>query len=157
VTSLWTDGSSGKSGKMGWAVVGELRGQQVRLCGWGDGTNQVAELTAAISAMECLPDGEPAYILADSEYVIKSCTEWRSNWEENGFTNYSGATISNLGLIQRLHANYDRLRVTFLHVRGHTGEEGNELADALAHAARFVAEGKISKDELEAYLVEFQA
>ncbi len=155
--TLWTDGSSGKSGKMGWSVVGDLGGIPVRLCGWGEGTNQVAELTAAISALELKPEGEYIDVLTDSEYVIKSCTEWRDNWESNGYTNYSGETISNLDLILRLHRLYDSGGVRFTHVRGHTGVEGNELADALAHAARYVAEGKVPPEALQAYLVEFQA
>ena len=150
---LWTDGSSGKSGKMGWAVVGQLNhlSSPVRIYGHGNGSNQLAELTAAIEAIKLVPDYEELLLITDSMYVIRSATEWRKTWESCNYVNWQGNTLSHKPMLIELHRQVDRVCVTFQHVRGHTGEEGNELADAIAHLARKVAEGKVDKKHLLEY------
>lgn len=150
---IWTDGSSGKSGKMGWAAVGQLKhlSDPVRIYGHGAGTNQMAELVAVIEAIRLTPDKEELLIITDSMYVIRSATEWRKTWESCNYVNWEGKPLSNKALIIELHRQVDRVSVTFQHVKGHTGVEGNELADALAHLARRVAEGRLNEGHLVGY------
>lgn len=150
---IWTDGSSGKSGKMGWAAVGQLShlSEPVRIYGNGSGTNQMAELVAVIEAIRITPDKEELLIITDSMYVIRSATDWRKSWENCNYVNWEGKPLSNKALIMELHRQVDRVSVTFRHVKGHTGVEGNELADALAHLARKVAEGRLDESHLVGY------
>lgn len=150
---IWTDGSSGKSGKMGWAAIGQVNHltKPVRIYGHGIGSNQKAELVAVIEAIRLMPDDEELLIITDSMYVIRSATEWRKTWESCNYVNWQGQPLSNKELIIELHRQTDRVCVTFQHVRGHTGEEGNELADAIAHLARKVAEGLVDKSHLLEY------
>lgn len=150
---IWTDGSSGKSGKMGWAAVGQLKhlSDPVRIYGHGTGTNQMAELVAVIEAIRLTPDKEELLIITDSMYVINSATSWRRTWESCGYVNWEGKPLSNKVLIEELHKQTDRVSVRFQHVKGHTGVEGNELADALAHLARKLAEGALDKIHLLEY------
>ena len=150
---VWTDGSnSTKTGAMGWAVVGEVNGERVRKCGWGGGSNQVAELTAVLNAMLLVPTAGKIHIVTDSMYAIGVNESWRENWQRNGYTNYGGNRISNYDLVRQCHEVYEARDVTFEHVRGHKGVEGNELADALCGLARLVGEGR---DDLAGLLADY--
>lgn len=164
---LFTDGSSSlRSGKCGWAVIGRFpcplcqraggafadcracNGygvREIKRCGFGDGSNQLAELIALVYAMRLAPKDSPTIIVSDSEYSIKSVTFWRKRWETSSppYTNYMGKPIAYAELVKYSHRLHDeKPLITFQHVRGHTGVEGNELADALCRSARYVAEGR---------------
>ena len=143
---LYTDGSNSmKTGFMGWAITGEIKGNKIELCGWGYGTNQKAELTALIRAIMISPTDEETMIYSDSMYSINAMITWRTSWESKGYINSSGGVIVNKDLIIQGHKALDQKpSVRFEHVRGHTGIVLNERADVLAKSARFVAEGKVN-------------
>jgi ribonuclease HI len=101
-------------------------------------TNQRAELTAAIRAVE---QADAQYgreatleIRTDSKYTIGCVTEWIPRWRCNKWKTASGQPVSNVDLITCL----DQLcasrpgRITWTHVFGHTGEYGNTNADKLS-------------------------
>ena len=46
----------------------------------GHGTNQIAELTAALEGLSRVPDGAEVELVSDSQYVLKGLMEWRSGW-----------------------------------------------------------------------------
>lgn len=105
-------------------------------CGFiGHGTNQIAELTAAIEGLERVPAGASVELVSDSQYVLKGISEWRAGWERRGFRNAKGEPVANLALWKRLFGLVDARRVTTRWVRGHNGEPYNERADALANEA----------------------
>jgi ribonuclease HI len=101
----------------------------------GPGTNQVAELTAAIEGLTRVPAGAAVELVSDSQYVLKGLSEWRGGWERRGFRNSKGEPVANLGLWKRLFALADARRVATRWVRGHNGDVHNERADALANLA----------------------
>jgi ribonuclease HI len=101
----------------------------------GRGTNQTAELTAAIEGLGRVPEGAAVELVSDSQYVLKGLTEWRKGWERRGFRNAEGKPVSNLALWQTLFALADARRVTARWVRGHNGDEHNERVDGLANRA----------------------
>jgi ribonuclease HI len=101
----------------------------------GHGTNQIAELTAAIEGLARIPAGSSVELVSDSQYVLKGLSEWRIGWERKGFKNSKGETVANLALWKRLFALADARRVTTRWVRGHNGDTHNERADALANLA----------------------
>lgn len=98
----------------------------------GHGTNQTAELNAAIHSLRSLPEGAEVLLVSDSQYVLKGLTEWRKGWEKNGWRNSQKKQIANLHLWRELYHEYDKRSVTCKWVRGHMGHEHNERADSLA-------------------------
>jgi len=101
------------------------------------GTNNTAELNALHQAL-LLAEKEIARkssvaIFCDSSYSIQCVTRWAAGWEKKGWKK-SGGEIRNLELIQRMFALYTRIgpAVQVLHVNGHVGIEGNELADRMS-------------------------
>lgn len=91
----------------------------------GLGTNNVAELRAIWRALQAFPDlGRKLLIQSDSEYAIGSLTK---PW--NG--------TANAELIQAMRADLAlRPKVKIVHVDGHSGIEGQEIADQLANIGR---------------------
>ncbi|MGB0467896.1 MAG: viroplasmin family protein [Pontibacterium sp.] len=102
-----------------------------------NGTNNTAELNALNQAMKMAQDeidaGRSVAIFCDSKYSIQCITQWAVNWQKNGWKK-SGGEIKNLVLIQEMFARYQQLKgqVQVLHVNGHVGVEGNELADRMS-------------------------
>jgi ribonuclease HI len=107
-------------------------------------TNQVAEIYAAIVALEKLqltlrpwdPDGHKAckvLIRSDSSYLVKGISEHIWKWKKNGYRTAKKQTVENWKLFQRLDElmmefEENRIPVWFWHVR----REFNTEADALA-------------------------
>lgn len=101
----------------------------------GPGTNQIAELTAALEGLNRVPAGSTVELVSDSQYVLKGLGEWRAGWERKGFRNSKGEQVANLALWKQLFAAADARKVTTRWVRGHNGDVYNERADALANKA----------------------
>ncbi|MBK7048255.1 MAG: viroplasmin family protein [bacterium] len=101
------------------------------------GTNNTAELNALHQAL-LMAEKEierkvTVAIFCDSRYAIQCVTQWAVSWEKKGWKK-PGGDIKNLDLIQPAYALFTRLKksVQVLHVNGHTGLEGNELADRMS-------------------------
>lgn len=105
------------------------------------GTNNTAELNAfhqaLIMAGRELEDGHSVAIFCDSKYAIQCVTQWAEGWKKKGWTK-AGGEIKNLALIQDMYALHQTLKdqVKVMHVNGHVGVEGNELADRMSILAR---------------------
>ena len=101
------------------------------------GTNNTAELNALHQALLLaeaeLHQGQSVAIFCDSQYAIQCITQWAVGWEKKGWKK-SGGEIKNLELIQTMYVLYQRLQnqLVILHVNGHVGVEGNELADRMS-------------------------
>lgn len=128
-----TDGSASPNpGPGGFAVI--EHGQPVALGSEeGDTTNIRMEGHALAAAME-LAGAEPCQIHTDSEFWINVLTKWAPGWEAKGWTKKGG--IKNLDLVQKAYALYQRSQADLVWVRGHNGDEDNELADVWANKAR---------------------
>ncbi len=136
----YTDGACAPTnpGPAGWGavVIDPADGSERDHFGFiGLGTNQIAELTAAIEGLARVPPGAEVELVSDSQYVLKGLSEWRASWERKGFRNAKGEPVANLGLWKQLFANADARRVSVRWVRGHNGDRRNEKADALANKA----------------------
>lgn len=107
----------------------------------GHGTNQIAELTAAIEGLTRVPAGALVELVSDSQYVLKGLSEWRAGWERKGYRNSKGEPVANLGLWKQLFALADARKVSTRWVRGHNGDPLNERADALANRALALKSG----------------
>jgi ribonuclease HI len=101
----------------------------------GHGTNQIAELTAAIEGLSLVPVGAQVELVSDSQYVLKGLTEWRKGWEKNGMRNSKKEVVANLELWMRLYQVADARKVVTRWIRGHSGDKYNEQADVLVGEA----------------------
>ena len=119
------------------------------------GTNNSAELQGLLHALRLaekdVETGKKTAIHCDSRYAIDCVTKWAFGWKSRGWTRKTGP-IMNLDVIQEAHALYVELvdQVSVLHVPGHAGIEGNELADRMSMLAIQRAE-----DGLAAYAPPF--
>ncbi len=102
-----------------------------------NGTNNTAELNALHKALAIAGNeadkGKSVAIFCDSKYSIQCVTQWAVNWEKKGWKKASGE-IKNLELIKEMFALHQQLKdkIQVLHVNGHVGVEGNELADRMS-------------------------
>jgi len=102
------------------------------------GTNNTAELNALYKALVVASESKVINItiFSDSKYSIDCVTNWAYGWKNKGWTK-KGGEIKNLEIIKMSHELYDTIknRITVKHVKGHSGIEGNELADRMAMMA----------------------
>lgn len=136
-TIVYADGGCDPNpGPGGWGVVIRAETDTVELCGGERSTtNNRMELTAAINALAHFPEGASIEMRCDSQYVIKSVTEWMKGWKAKGWRTSTGP-VKNVDLMQTLDALAAKRDVRWTWVRGHTGEIGNERADRLAAQGR---------------------
>lgn len=140
-TKIFTDGGCEPNpGQAGSGVVVYRDGLVAELWyGLYDprGTNNTAELNALhqalLMAAQETDRGRTVAIFCDSQYAIQCVTRWAAGWQRKGWTK-PGGEIKNLALIQTLFALHTTLKksVPVLHVNGHVGLEGNELADRMS-------------------------
>ncbi len=127
-------GNPGKSGS-GLAIYDGDKNPTIL---YGDyepnGTNNTAELKALYKALLIANDNSnKTTIFCDSKYSIDCISKWAYGWKKNGWKK-KGGEIKNLELIKLAHNLFDTIqtKVEIKHVKGHSGVEGNELADRMA-------------------------
>lgn len=147
LTAKWiayTDGGCAPSnpGPAGWgAVIVPPNAERKLLSGFiGPGTNQIAELSAAIEALEHTPLGASVELVSDSQYVLKGLSEWRAGWERRGWRNAKGEPVANRAYWELLFKLADARKLSVTWVKGHDGHPENEMADQLATDA--IREGR---------------
>lgn len=145
-TKIYTDGGCEPNPGEAGSGVAVYRGNLLSELWYGlynsYGTNNTAELNALNQAMIMakneIEQGASVAIFCDSKYSIQCITQWAVNWEKNGWKK-KGGEIKNLELIKQMFALYLLIKdkVKILHVNGHVGVEGNELADRMSiHAIK---------------------
>ncbi len=147
-----TDGSCLRNpgGAIGWAWIAH-EGGRFDSGGAASGTNQIAELTALLRAIEAHPGDEPLFVESDSQYAIRCASEWLDGWKRKGWRTASGGPVKNLELIQSIDRAISEREgpVRFRWVRGHVGNPFNERADQLAGlAAQDWAAGRGGVDDV---------
>lgn len=133
----YTDGAChGNPGPGGWGVVLESRGHTRELLGAQEWTtNNRMELQAAIEALDSLKEPCEVELVTDSTYLKNGMQSWLADWKRKGWKTSAGKPVKNQDLWQQLDALVETHRVHWRWVRGHSGVEGNERADALANEA----------------------
>ena len=132
---IYTDGAcKGNPGPGGWGAWLRWGEHQKELFG-GEPltTNNRMELTAVIESLAALKRRTPVAIYTDSEYVKNGITSWIHNWKKRGWRTADNKPVKNIELWQKLDALVVSHDVQWHWVRGHTGDPGNERADALAN------------------------
>lgn len=133
--TVYTDGACrGNPGPGGWGALLQYNGKQRELCGGErDTTNNRMELMAAIQALESLKEECNVALYTDSNYVRNGITQWLANWKRNGWRTAAKKPVKNVELWQQLEKACASHTVEWHWVKGHSGDPGNEAADALAN------------------------
>ena len=132
---IFTDGAcKGNPGKGGWGVMIRSNGLEESLYG-GDisTTNNIMELTAAIKALEYIPENSNVVLTTDSKYVMQGITEWIKNWKIRDWKTASKKPVLNKELWKRLDSLTNLHSIEWKWVKGHSGHRENEIADQLAN------------------------
>lgn len=99
-------------------------------------TNNRMELKACIEALKALKRRDiPIVVYTDSAYLCNCINQkWYEKWRTNGWINSKKDPVENKELWQELLDLFEGFEnIRFLKVKGHSGVEYNELADALAN------------------------
>lgn len=107
-------------------------------------TNQRSELYAIYKGIKRVKKHctfNKLIIYSDSEYSIKSLTEWITNWKKNGWKTANKKPVLNVDIIKKIDRYMQKYegKIIFHHVKSHTGKLdalsiGNDKADELAKA-----------------------
>lgn len=136
---VYTDGCcKGNPGPGGWAFVvyensikkGHKKGAETHT------TNNAMELLAVLKALEWANAHNITIdvLYSDSKYVLNAITSWMPGWAAKGWRTASGTEVKNKDLCKAIFALKDKV-VRYEHVKGHSGNLGNEMADLLANEA----------------------
>tara|TARA_B100000242_G_scaffold43839_1_gene26131 strand:+ start:3861 stop:4295 length:435 start_codon:yes stop_codon:yes gene_type:complete len=134
---IYTDGAcSGNPGPGGWGVLIKIENENIELSG-GDRetTNNRMELMAAIKALEEIDKDYEITLYTDSNYVKDGITSWISNWKKNNWKTANKKDVKNKELWMRLDEAIKDKNISWVWVKGHAGNAGNEQADYLARSA----------------------
>ena len=135
VVEMWTDGAcKGNPGPGGWGVWMRSGARERELFG-GETltTNNRMELTAVIEGLRALNRPCDVTLHVDSTYVMDGLTRWLPGWKRNGWKTSARKPVKNAELWRTLDTEAARHAVTWVWVKGHAGDAGNERADALAN------------------------
>jgi len=132
---IYTDGAcKGNPGPGGWGALLRMGAHEKELFGGEpETTNNRMELAAVINALASLKRPCHVEIYTDSQYVRNGITEWLAQWRRRGWKTADGKPVKNLDLWHALEQEAGRHKVRWHWVRGHSGHDGNERADALAN------------------------
>ncbi|KTT20864.1 ribonuclease HI [Pseudacidovorax intermedius] len=144
--TIYTDGAcKGNPGPGGWGAWLKSGTYEKELFGGElDTTNNRMELTAVIEALAALKRPCRVVLFLDSQYVRQGITSWIRGWKAKGWRTSTGQPVKNVELWKRL----DQLvadgghQIEWRWVKGHSGDEGNEKADALANRGVLHAQGR---------------
>ena len=132
---VYTDGAClGNPGPGGWAWV-------IPKGPWASGaeshtTNQRMELTAVLMALQAISG--PVKVISDSAYVVNCFRdEWYVLWQKRGWRNANKKPVANRDLWEPLIDLFiaRKQEISWHWVKGHSGDEWNEIVDQLATTA----------------------
>ena len=93
------------------------------------------ELILAIEGLRALKRASQVTVLTDSEYVRRGITEFLPRWKANGWRTSAGKPVVNRDLWEELEVFAGYHELTWIHVRGHSGQPNHERCDSLAVTA----------------------
>jgi ribonuclease HI len=131
---VFTDGAClGNPGPGGYAAIVTIAGEEQIIVGRDRATtNNKMEMTAAIKALEAVPQSLPIVIHSDSQYVINGATKWLRGWKAKGWRKADGKPVLNQDLWVQMDALLVGRKITWNWVKGHAGHPENERVDGLA-------------------------
>lgn len=150
-----TDGgcrSYGKPNCIGsWAYTSIINGEEVSNSQAEPlTTNNIQEIKAILEAMKMLSSKgiKRVEIHSDSAYCVNTLNQWIWGWQKNGWKKgrNKDEEIKNLELWQELHELRKQFDdISFVKVKGHSTNEGNNRADELVNKSMDDYKEKMSK------------
>ena len=148
---IYTDGSSlSNPGPSGWAGVLLYKGKTKELSdGYDLSTNNRMEILAAIETLNALREPCKVHLHTDSRYLIDGITKWIKGWIKRGWKDSKKKAVKNKDLWLALLEATKPHKITWVHVKAHSGVEYNERCDKLAKNAAKRPERKIDHGYLD--------
>jgi len=145
--TIYTDGAcKGNPGPGGWGAWLKSGASEKELFG-GElaTTNNRMELTAVIEGLAALKRPCKVLLYLDSQYVRQGITEWIRGWKAKGWITSTKQPVKNVELWKRLDdlVQNGGHQIEWHWVKGHSGDPGNEKADALANKGVLRAQGRL--------------
>ena len=137
--TVYTDGAcSGNPGPGGWGAILCYKGVEKEISGGErETTNNRMELTAVISALECLKEPCIVELWSDSKYVIDALEKgWAEGWRKKGWIKSDKKPALNPDLWETLLVLVSQHEMHYHWVKGHAENINNNRCDALAVAER---------------------
>ncbi|ADD02421.1 ribonuclease H [Thermoanaerobacter italicus Ab9] len=135
IVEIYTDGAcSGNPGPGGWAAVLLYKEARKEISGFEENTtNNRMELKAVIEALKALKRPCKVNLYSDSSYVINAFKEgWLEKWQKNNWLKSDKTPVENQELWKELLEVSKRHQINWIKVKGHAGDEFNNLCDRLA-------------------------
>lgn len=134
---IYADGSCDSRGNGGYACSLTCGDESIYISGNEKATtSQRMEITAVIRALETLKTECNVVLFSDSQYVVNCLTKWITMWRRNGWRKQDGSGVANQDLLEKLAEVKSKYRIRANWVRGHNGNQGNEIVDSLAQYSR---------------------
>ena len=143
----YTDGSckAAEGAPGGWGfVMKPPKGPPV--VGWGSAKGTLAkvmEYRAVAEALAVVPEGARVVVMSDNQALVEALSRSLPSFREAGFANVDPLVVDSVRRIDALAAER-RLTVRYQWVRGHSGNAGNERADALAAQGARAAKAELT-------------
>ena len=143
LVKVWSDGSAWTKNRHGGYGVyyqyfedGVLKHDDVFNQGFSNATIGRMELRGVIQSMRLVKDKScDVEIYSDSQYVIKGANEWLEGWKKKYFIGVKNEDLWREFIEER--DKFETGKVKFIWIKGHEGNEGNEIADGLAAFGQF--------------------
>ncbi len=141
---IYADGACSGNGKEnavgGWGVVLQYFKDDVKIMekelldGEPNTTNNRMEIMSCIQGLKAIKRTDiPIEIYTDSAYVYNCFNaKWYVKWEANGWISSTKNPVENRELWEELLTLYRKYKPTFIKVKGHSDNAGNNKADELA-------------------------
>jgi ribonuclease HI len=132
--TMYTDGGAlGNPGPGGYGAILIYNGHRKELSGgYRYTTNNRMELMGAIVALRALKYPCSVTLHTDSRYLVDAMTKgWAKRWRSRGWMRNKKDRALNADLWKELLELTEKHDVTFLWVKGHSGQPENERCDAL--------------------------
>ena len=138
VINLYTDGACRGNGELNnigaFAYHLEYKGH-TKEGAWvkQDVTNNAMELAAVVAGLNQIRTTDiPVVVYTDSAYVVGCATKWMDGWRSKGYQKKGG--LKNRSLIIAMDQMIQKQKhIRFVHVKGHSGNPGNEYVDTLCN------------------------
>ncbi len=137
LVEIYTDGAcSGNPGPGGWGTLLMFDGRTKELAGYEEQTtNNRMEIQAVIEGLQALKEPCSVKIYSDSAYVVNTFKQgWLEGWKRNGWKRgpKKNQPVQNEDQWRILDLLVQKHNVEFIKVKGHSGNEFNEVVDRLA-------------------------
>lgn len=95
-------------------------------------TNNKMELLSCLRALNAIKNKSiHTIVYSDSKYLVEGLNDWIYTWIKNRWVNAKKKPILNQELwLELFKLKIQFMNIEFIHVKGHAGNDGNELVDA---------------------------